>query len=108
MRSKFLILIFLLVVTCILAGNSFVVQKRKGQHKKQDTISLKDSNKLALPLISSTDTSALDSLQRAIYKYNKHIDDSVRLDSINKTKATGIDAPVSYQANDITGLRCLH
>ena len=100
MRSKFLILIFLLVVTCMLAGNSFVVQKRKGQNKKQDTISSKDSNKVALPPVSPVDTTALDSLQRAIYQYNKHIDDSIRLDSINKTKATGIDAPVTYQAND--------
>ena len=100
MRSKFLILIFLLLVTCMLAGNSFVVQKRKGQNKKQDTISSKDSNKVALPPVSPVDTTALDSLQRAIYQYNKHIDDSIRLDSINKTKATGIDAPVTYQAND--------
>ena len=100
MRSKFLILIFLLVVTCMLAGNSFIVQKRKGQNKKQDTISSKDSKKVALPPVSPVDTAALDSLQRAIYQYNKHIDDSIRLDSINKTKATGIDAPVTYQAND--------
>ena len=107
MRSKFLILIFLLVVTCMLAGNSFVVQKRKGQNKKQETISSKDSNKVALSPVSPVDTTALDSLQRAIYQYNKHIDDSIRLDSINKTKATGICA-CHLSGKRLACLRCLH
>ena len=46
------------------------------------------------------DTTLMDSLQFAIYKYNKAIDDSIALDSINRSKKNGIDAPVQYVAND--------
>ena len=46
------------------------------------------------------DTTVMDSLQRAIYMYNKQIDDSVRLDSLNRTKSNGINAPVEYSATD--------
>lgn len=46
------------------------------------------------------DTAKMDSVQKAILHYNKEVDDSVRLDSINRKKAGGIDAPVNYQAED--------
>ena len=46
------------------------------------------------------DTSTMDSLELAIYKYNKVIDDSLALDSINKRRKNGIDSPVEYAAND--------
>ncbi len=46
------------------------------------------------------DTTLMDSLELAIYKYNKVIDDSLRLDSLNKQKKNGIDAPVKFSAND--------
>jgi hypothetical protein len=46
------------------------------------------------------DTSTMDSLQLAIYKYNKVIDDSLTLDSLNRMRKNGIDAPVKYTAND--------
>ena len=46
------------------------------------------------------DTTMMDSLELAIYKYNKEIDDSLRLDSLNRQKKNGIDAPVKYSAND--------
>lgn len=42
----------------------------------------------------------LDSLQLAIKKHNQSIDDSIRLDSINRKRKNGIDAPVTYKAND--------
>ncbi len=42
----------------------------------------------------------LDSLHQAILDHNKAIDDSLALDSINKTKKTGIDSPVEFSAND--------
>ena len=42
----------------------------------------------------------MDSLQLAIYRHNKAIDDSVRLDSINRKRKNGIDAPVQYEASD--------
>ena len=46
------------------------------------------------------DTTVMDSLQLAIYKHNKAVDDSLRLDSLNRQKKNGIDAPVKYTAND--------
>ena len=46
------------------------------------------------------DTTNMDSLELAIYKYNKVIDDSLRLDSLNRQKKNGIDAPVVFSAND--------
>ena len=46
------------------------------------------------------DTTKMDSLQLAIYKRNKAIDDSIAFDSINRAKKNGIDSPVEYIAND--------
>ena len=46
------------------------------------------------------DTTLMDSLELAIYKYNQIIDDSLRLDSLNRQKKNGIDAPVKFSAND--------
>ena len=46
------------------------------------------------------DTSTMDSLQLAIYKHNKAIDDSLALDSLNRQKKNGIDAPVEFSATD--------
>lgn len=46
------------------------------------------------------DTTRMDSLQLAIYKRNKAIDDSLAYDSLNRRKKNGIDAPVTYTAED--------
>ncbi len=46
------------------------------------------------------DTTTMDSLELAIYKHNKAIDDSLALDSLNRQKKNGIDSPVKYTAND--------
>jgi len=46
------------------------------------------------------DTTTMDSLELAIYKHNKAIDDSLALDSVNRRKKNGIDGPVEYSAND--------
>lgn len=75
----------------------------KGDSVPMDTIIEKGGKALAeqkrnLPV--GPDTTKMDSLQLAIYKYNKAIDDSIALDSINRRKKNGIDAPVQYVAND--------
>ena len=46
------------------------------------------------------DTTTMDSLELAIYKHNKAVDDSLALDSINRSRKSGIDSPVEYSAND--------
>jgi hypothetical protein len=46
------------------------------------------------------DTTTMDSIELAIYKHNKAIDDSLARDSINRRRKNGIDAPVEYSADD--------
>lgn len=46
------------------------------------------------------DTTKMDSMQLAIYRYNKAIDDSLAYDSMNRKRKNGIDTPVKYSAED--------
>ena len=46
------------------------------------------------------DTTTMDSIELAIYKHNKAVDDSLAKDSINRSRKNGIDSPVEYVAND--------
>lgn len=46
------------------------------------------------------DTTQMDSLQLAVYHHNKAIDDSIHLDSLNKQRKNGIEAPVIYSGED--------
>ncbi|AGB28917.1 hypothetical protein Prede_1611 [Prevotella dentalis DSM 3688] len=86
-------------------ANLFPRKKRTGAGK--DSTLQNDSNAAARRGSDSTavgtnlpDTTRMDSLQLAIYRHNKAIDDSVRLDSINRKRKNGIDAPVQYEASD--------
>ncbi len=65
-----------------------------------DSVALRDSVKRDSLGRIVADTLKMDSMQLAIYHHNKLIDDSIRLDSINRKKAGGIDAPINYQADD--------
>ena len=49
---------------------------------------------------SKQDTLSMDSIQLAIFRHNKAVDDSLAQDSINKSRKNGIDAPVVYSAED--------
>ena len=111
MRSKTLISLLLLAVIYVMASTNvpFFKSKKKGTDSKHpienndstnnnSTDSIPNDSTAHLPAVA--DTTAMDSLQKAIYLYNKQIDDSVRLDSINRTKSNGINAPVEYSADD--------
>jgi hypothetical protein len=50
--------------------------------------------------IASVDTTTMDSIQLAIFRHNKAVDDSLAQDSINKSRKNGIDSPVEYSAED--------
>ena len=87
----------------------FFKSKKKGtdsKHPIENNDSTNNNSTDSIPNDSTAhrsavvDTTAMDSLQKAIYLYNKQIDDSVRLDSINRTKSNGINAPVEYSADD--------
>lgn len=69
--------------------------------KKADTTQTDSSRVKGLQADdAATDTTGMDSLQLAVYHHNKAVDDSLRLDSINRKKKNSIDAPVNYQADD--------
>ncbi len=66
-----------------------------------DTVAAADSlHADSVSTTSEVDTTKMDSLELAIYKHNKHIDDSIRLDSINRKKANSLDAPVTLSSED--------
>ena len=66
-----------------------------------DTLSAGDSLRLDTANASDEpDTTKMDSLTLAIYKHNKHIDDSIRLDSINRRKSNSLEAPVDFSSED--------
>ena len=64
------------------------------------TLNKVDSLNPAPSTINQVDTTQMDSLQLLIYKRNKAIDDSLRLDSLNRQRKNSIEAPVEYSAQD--------
>lgn len=72
-------------------------QARKSRKAKKEVPAVKDTT-----LIDSlkNDTTRMDSLELAIWKHNKAIDDSLHADSLNRQRKNGIDHPVNYSAAD--------
>ena len=50
--------------------------------------------------ITGPDTLHMDSLTLAIFRHNQAVDDSLRLDSLNRAKSNGINSPVNFSAED--------
>ena len=65
-------------------------------------ISIPDSSDFSKLLAGPdpNDTTRMDSLQLAIWKRNKAIDDSIKADSLNRESKNAIEAPVDFFAND--------
>lgn len=109
MRSRITIFILTFVIVFAMAGSrvSFF-----GEQKNDTDSSVAKDTTTAMPVMESSkavaalDSAAiqavdtLDSLHRAIYLRNKAIDDSLSLDSMNRKRKNGIDAPVAYTADD--------
>ena len=78
--------------------------KGKKQKKNADSVVLADTlgRDSIMPHIAEgePDTTKMDSMALAIYRHNRQVDDSIRLDSINRKKSTGIDSPVKFAAQD--------
>ena len=120
MKRKSVIFLLLSVFLCVLAGvPSVPVQDSNHQVTIFDSLFLSDSLPIdSIPVDSfpqdtvistkahraaaamKRDTTQMDSLQLAIYKHNKAVDDSLALDSINRAKKNGIDSPVEFSADD--------
>lgn len=112
MRTRTIIFLFFSAIIFMVAGNRtpFSFTSLFVESQQEDTLEAPlqtDVNK-PLPVINSDSISekiineidTLDSLHRAIVLRNKAIDDSIHLDSINRAKKNGIDAPVVYEASD--------
>ena len=107
MRSRITIFIFSFVIIFAMASNraSFFSSEKNDADtvvSVRDTVR-KDSaiaGKVDIDTTLAQAIDTLDSLHRAIFLRNKAIDDSIRLDSINRRKKNGIDAPVEYTADD--------
>ena len=125
MKRKSVIFLLLSVFLCVLAGvpsvpvhnynsqvtifdslflsdslpvDTFVSDSIPVDSLPQDTIISDKARRAAAAM--KRDTTLMDSLQLAIYKHNKAVDDSLALDSINRAKKNGIDSPVEFSADD--------
>ena len=106
MRKHTTIAIILMASIFMLASNGMPFgQRAKKQRLAKDSVAMKDSAAVSDSMAiadhkSMPDTIGMDSLQLAVYHHNKQIDDSIHLDSLNRQRKNGIDAPVEYSAND--------
>ena len=100
MRSKLLFVTSVFVASCMVTAQ-MVWAKKERSHKVKRVFLAEEADSIALKTDSLlNDTTKMDSLQRAIFRYNQHIDDSLRKDSIARNKPSAIDAPVVYEAKD--------
>lgn len=102
MRTKTVIFILLCAFMFVMADTTVPLFKRKPKNAApQDSTGVSDSLLSdSLKKHTGPDTTKMDSLQKAIYFHNKQVDDSIKLDSINRKKSSGLDAPVDFSSND--------
>lgn len=112
MRVKSFVILFLFAFVFAWADSGALFPRKQCEAFAADSVAMKDTldtvqkSKAEIQEtvdsveVASADTLGMDSLQLAVYHHNKAIDDSIRLDSINRAKKNGIDAPVVYTAND--------
>ena len=98
MSRKFVLFVLLCIAALSSIQSSFALPQKKGKGKiSADSVAVDSVAKAAETI---NDTTKMDSLQKSIWKYNKAIDDSLRLDSLNMKRKNGVDAPVVYSAKD--------
>ena len=107
MRNKSIILLLSFAIVCAMASvNMPVPQGKKARKVKASTVVVdsllqRQASKAGEEVNKHVpDTTKMDSLQLAIYHHNKAIDDSIRADSMMRARSNGIDAPVTYSADD--------
>lgn len=98
-RKRTVIFLLLFAFIFMMASSNIPFFKKKNkQGAANDSVELAEENRI--DSIARNDTTKMDSMQLAIYHHNKAIDDSLSLDSTNRKKKNGIDAPVDYSAKD--------
>lgn len=107
MRTKTVIFVLLFAFIFVMADTSLPLFKENDNGRAQnDSLSVGDTVSSDPVPADSTDksgepdTTNMDSLQLAIYHHNKQVDDSIRLDSINRKKSGALDAPVTFSSED--------
>lgn len=107
MRTKTVIFVLLFAFIFVMADISLPLFKENDNGRAQnDSLSVGDTvSSDSVPADSTDksgepDTTNMDSLQLAIYHHNKQVDDSIRLDSINRKKSGALDAPVTFSSED--------
>ena len=101
MRRKTLITLLLFAVLLMMANGNMPLLKQRKRVVQSESNSQADTTRRSInKLTNLVDTTKMDSIQRAIYRHNKAIDDSIQLDSLNRKKKNGIDAPVTYSGED--------
>lgn len=107
MRTKTVIFVLLFAFIFVMADTSLPLFKENDNGRAQnDSLSMGDTvSSDSVPADSTDksgepDTTNMDSLQLAIYHHNKQVDDSIRLDSINRKKSGALDAPVTFSSED--------
>lgn len=88
------------VVILMMAGTHTPLFKGKKKAAKADSTAVDSVQRRDSLGNVAVDTMQMDSLERAIYRHNKVVDDSIRLDSLNRKRSGGIEAPIEYTAND--------
>ena len=99
MRRYSFIALLLCAVLFMMAKADYQFRK-KHKRASNDSIAINKAVRKDSAGREIIDTTKMDSLQLAIYRHNKQIDDSIYLDSLNRQKKNGIDAPVTFSAND--------
>ena len=99
MRRYSFIALLLCAVLFMMANADYQFRK-KHKRASNDSIAINKAVRKDSAGREIIDTTKMDSLQLAIYRHNKQIDDSIYLDSLNRQKKNGIDAPVTFSAND--------
>lgn len=100
MRKYPFIALLLFAFICLMASPNMPVFKKKKKKAAADSTAVVDSVLRDSAGNVVADTARMDSLQKAIWKHNQVVDDSIRLDSIARKKSGGVDAPVTYSASD--------
>ena len=99
MRRKSVITLLLFAVVFVMAGTHIPLSQRKERARGEARRMTEQITADSLAGVAN-DTTRMDSLQKAIYRHNRMIDDSIRLDSLNRQKKNTIEAPVVYSGND--------
>lgn len=101
MRTPSVIVLLLFIFAFVMADMNRFDSYARQQVRQRDTLGVggamspnkRDSAFGKRPGSASADSTTLDSLQLAIRRHNQQVDDSIRLDSLNKKRRTASTRP---------------